>query len=439
MKKVFITATLLLGMGLCVPQTADAQFGNIMGKVKNKLKEKITDKIDQKIEKMTTNIVDGTDETINGSIKDVVSGNGESSSSSNEGAVQEETVKDAQVDFSKSDFKRGSQVFFEDLLDNEKNGEFPSKWDFVNGEDCEVAVLNGKKCIKLGADCSIAPLMTKEDYLPEEFTLEYDVYVIKSDAVGANCYLGPFFRNQNDDFIMDTHFAPMYPHCWGWYGSYHSSVDGSNRDFKSSEDNINKALKGGQWNHVAISFNKRAMKMYINGIRFVNIPNLAQPTRFTIRTWCEMDEKNPYYYMTNIIIAKGAVELYGQQVTNGMDVITKAMNETGKFVTNNILFETGKADIKAESMEEIQKVANYMKANPSVRFEVQGHCDNQGSDKVNDPLSQKRSEAIVNALVGMGVDEFNLKAVGKGSHVPVADNKTEEGRAKNRRVEFIKR
>lgn len=78
-------------------------------------------------------------------------------------------------------------------------------------------------------------------------------------------------------------------------------------------------------------------------------------------------------------------------------------------------------------------------AKPSVRFEVQGHCDNQGSDKVNDPLSQKRSEAIVNALVKLGVDEFNLKAVGKGSHEPVADNSTEEGRAKNRRVEFIKR
>lgn len=78
-------------------------------------------------------------------------------------------------------------------------------------------------------------------------------------------------------------------------------------------------------------------------------------------------------------------------------------------------------------------------AKPSVRFEVQGHCDNQGSDKVNDPLSQKRSEAIVNALVKLGVDEFNLKAVGKGSHEPVADNSTEEGRTKNRRVEFIKR
>ena len=85
------------------------------------------------------------------------------------------------------------------------------------------------------------------------------------------------------------------------------------------------------------------------------------------------------------------------------------------------------------------KVADYMKKNPSARFEVQGHTDSQGSDKVNDPLSQQRAEAIVTALVSLGVDAFNLRAVGKGSHEPVADNKTEEGRAQNRRVEFIKK
>jgi outer membrane protein OmpA-like peptidoglycan-associated protein len=90
-------------------------------------------------------------------------------------------------------------------------------------------------------------------------------------------------------------------------------------------------------------------------------------------------------------------------------------------------------------MTEIQKVAEYMKKNPTVRFEVQGHTDNQGSDAINDPLSQKRAEAVVKALASLGCDEFNLRAVGKGSHEPVTDNKTEAGRAKNRRVEFIKK
>ena len=154
-----------------------------------------------------------------------------------------------------------------------------------------------------------------------------------------------------------------------------------------------------------------------------------------------------------MVIAQGAVDLYERNATDidakavavsntaGSSAVSveQAIATTGKFVTNNILFETGKADLKVESMIEIMKVAEYMKANPTVRFEVQGHTDNQGSDKVNDPLSQQRADAIVNALVSLGCDAFNLRAVGKGSHEPVASNATEEGRAQNRRVEFITR
>ncbi|MBR1447961.1 MAG: OmpA family protein [Bacteroidaceae bacterium] len=150
-------------------------------------------------------------------------------------------------------------------------------------------------------------------------------------------------------------------------------------------------------------------------------------------------DSNKGIYVTNIVMAKGAVALYERNTTDYSSEVEKAIAETGKFVTNNILFETGKATLKSESMEEIQKVADYMKKNPTARFEVQGHTDNQGSDKINDPLSQQRAEAVVKALENLGVDGFNLRAVGKGSHEPVADNSSDAGRAKNRRVEFIKR
>ena len=80
-----------------------------------------------------------------------------------------------------------------------------------------------------------------------------------------------------------------------------------------------------------------------------------------------------------------------------------------------------------------------MQEHPELSFEVQGHCDNTGSDNVNDPLSQKRAEAIVAALVKQGISMDRLTAVGKGSHSPIADNSTAEGRAKNRRVEFVKK
>ncbi|MBO7069887.1 MAG: OmpA family protein [Bacteroidales bacterium] len=199
---------------------------------------------------------------------------------------------------------------------------------------------------------------------------------------------------------------------------------------------IRKYLKPNDWNHIAISFNKRAFKLYLNYERIVNIPNMIQPRSWAIDGSSASDKG---IFVTNIVMAKGAVELYDRNATDYSSAVEKAIAETGKFVTNNILFETGKATLKPESMEEIQKVAEYMKKNPSARFEVQGHTDNQGSDAVNDPLSQQRAEAVVAALEKEGVDPFNLRPVGKGSHEPVADNSTEAGRTQNRRVEFIKR
>ena len=134
-----------------------------------------------------------------------------------------------------------------------------------------------------------------------------------------------------------------------------------------------------------------------------------------------------YSGISNVRIAKGAVPLYDRLLSDG------------NIVTYAITFETGKAALKPESLVEISRMAKLMLEYPELEFEVQGHCDNTGSDKVNDPLSQKRAEAIVAALADLGISESRLTPVGKGSHEPIASNKTDEGRAKNRRVEFVKK
>ena len=344
----------------------------------------------------------------------------------------EEGPQDTEAQYEQSDFVPGAVAFFEDDLVSEQMGEFPSKWDLIDGS-ADVANMKGKKCIHFEPGTRIEPLMTnQQSYIPDVFTLEFDFWMNDPKTELSNCYELEFLDADGHD-VYEIRIGESYSKL-----EVACRFISTTGDWRESGYGKTWELKKNDWSHFAMSFNKRALKIYINNKRVINIPNCKSAVRMKIHQagWGGFNgNKN---YMTAFRYAKGAMELYDQKVTD-MSAVEKAIAETGKFVTNNILFETGKATLKPESMTEIQKVADYMKKNPSARFEVQGHTDNQGSDAINDPLSQQRAEAVVKALEGLGCDPFNMRAVGKGSHEPVADNKTEAGRAKNRRVEFIKK
>lgn len=103
---------------------------------------------------------------------------------------------------------------------------------------------------------------------------------------------------------------------------------------------------------------------------------------------------------------------------------------------NNIFFDFDKTTLKSESFVELDKVVEFLNNNPSVEIEIAGHTDSKGSDEYNLNLSQGRAQAVVDYLIGQGIDSFRLIAKGYGETVPVATNDTDEGRAINRRVEF---
>ena len=424
MKKLFLMIVAIVAFAA----TADAQ--GFLKKLKEKAIERVQDKIENKVERETD---EAMDEVLDGKKKE------------RSARPQRETVDDAAGEDSpsiatSSDFKRGSVILFQDDVTAEKVGEFPSKWDMFSGTT-EVKTIAGVKAINPTDNAQIQPLIKEQGaYLPEEFTIEYDFYYWPTDNVPGNDGIG---LNDMKMILAVTKDRSEYPGEGADGGDYtafvlnHAVCTFSEHSYYfngNKNGSFVYSFKKG-WNHVALSFNKRALKVYFNDKRVVNLPRVNQPTWMCFQV--PFDYKN-LTFIRNVVIAKGAVELYDRN-EQSMTAIEKAIAETGKFVTNNILFETGKATLKSESMTEIEKVAAYMKKNPRARFEVQGHTDNQGSDKVNDPLSQQRAEAVVKALADLGVDDFNLKAVGKGSHEPVADNKTEAGRAKNRRVEFIKK
>ena len=102
-----------------------------------------------------------------------------------------------------------------------------------------------------------------------------------------------------------------------------------------------------------------------------------------------------------------------------------------------IAFQTGSSDLTPESTSTIQLIAQLMVDNPTTRVEIGGHTDSDGDPEGNEALSKTRAEAVLNALVAAGVDADRLVAVGYGDSLPVATNETGEGKAQNRRIEFL--
>ena len=145
---------------------------------------------------------------------------------------------------------------------------------------------------------------------------------------------------------------------------------------------------------------------------------------------------------------KNRVTVYVEQIQAGKmesrmavvksSEIQQAMNRDGKIAIYGVLFDTDKSEVKPESAPQLEEMGRYLQQNPAVAVYVVGHTDNQGKLDYNLSLSQRRADAVVNALVTTHKIARN-RLVGKGvaGLAPVASNQAEEGRAKNRRVELV--
>jgi outer membrane protein OmpA-like peptidoglycan-associated protein len=150
--------------------------------------------------------------------------------------------------------------------------------------------------------------------------------------------------------------------------------------------------------------------------------------------WVQIEKGNGAIWLR--IVEKKAMEQYivADAAALGNDIRT-----TGHTAVYGINFDTGKSTIKPESAQAIGEIAKLLTADPSLEVFVVGHTDNVGGVDSNIKLSQDRAEAVLQALVSdHGISPARLRASGCGPFAPVASNDTEEGRAKNRRVELVK-
>ena len=165
-----------------------------------------------------------------------------------------------------------------------------------------------------------------------------------------------------------------------------------------------------------------------------------------------VDDLNvPFYYANSAMIGKDGffkfeklpveiVELKrAQEKDTRMKIPTDFSSmESGKaIVLKDLLFESGSSTILTSSYSELNKLAEELKKKPSLRIEISGHTDNTGNNAANLTLSTGRAESVKQYLVEKGVNASRVECKGFGDTRPVASNDTEEGRTKNRGVEFV--
>jgi len=150
-------------------------------------------------------------------------------------------------------------------------------------------------------------------------------------------------------------------------------------------------------------------------------------------TWYWLQNSGSYYYQTLL-----TVKSMQQEVTADASSIADELSKSGHIALYGIHFETAKATILPDSESVLAEVAKMLQQNPDVKVSVEGHTDNVGSAAAKQTLSEKRAQAVVAWLSSHGIEGSRLQAKGWGASKPVEDNATEEGRAKNRRVELVR-
>ena len=133
-----------------------------------------------------------------------------------------------------------------------------------------------------------------------------------------------------------------------------------------------------------------------------------------------------------------AAPAFAQSIAADASAMEAEINKTGSVVLYGINFDTGKATLQAGSEAMLAEVVKLLKERTDWRFEIQGHTDNVGQKAVNLTLSEQRAKTVVDWLTTNGIAASRLVAKGYGDSNPVADNTSDEGRAKNRRVELKK-
>lgn len=401
MKRLIFFAVCTLGLLFCMP--AQSQ---ILKKIGKKVERSVNRRLDNKTNNAVEKSLDKVEEGVINAGKD--GGNNPSQTSSSNQNTTAGAVKAAFDVDGNYDFVPGTRTIFEERFETEQLGNFPRRLDFIRG-NLEVVDWNGERYGRIKGETRFA--ITLPENLPETFTIQFVLH----DAYWLGHATMSTTEKINDG---DTYFQIYYRHDRvGVVTQKGGSSVGNSKPIENGAAPIEIMVDGSY------------AKMFVGGNRVANMPqtNIKRTNKLYFDFSVGTKDPKDFGYITNIRIAGGGKTLYQQ------------LESEGRVAFHDIHFATGKADILPESSQTLQQIAELLSEHNNLKILIEGHTDNTGDFQKNMQLSNERAQSVKKYLTERhGIDAQRMNTMGAGQSRPIASNDTEDGRAKNRRVEIAK-